>query len=101
MYKAAAIGHHDSIYGFASAGMDIIPVENEQECIDAFLKTLKDNYGVVFVTENFAETIHPLITQPLPAVMFIPSQEGSKGFAMTELHSMVEKAAGADLLRNS
>lgn len=98
MYKAAAIGSYDSIYGFASAGMEIIPVNSEQECIDAFSKTLRGDYGAVFITENFAAALSGLITQPLPAVMFIPSQEGSSGFGMNELHKMVEKAAGADIL---
>lgn len=98
MYKAAVIGGYDVIYGFASAGMEIIPVNSDAECIKAFEKTLKGDYGAVFVTENFADSINELITQPLPAVMFIPSNGGSTGYGMNELHRMVEKAAGADIL---
>lgn len=98
MYRAAAIGNYDSIYGFASAGIEVISAENEEECIEAFKKTQNRDYGVVFVTENYAPALNKLITEPIPAVMYIPSTEGEKGFAKQELHKLVEKAAGADLL---
>ena len=98
MYKAAVIGDYDSIYGFSSAGMDIIPVRSDAECAEAFAKILKGGYGVVFVTENYAPAIENLITQPIPAVMFIPSADGKSGYAADELHRMTEKAVGADIL---
>lgn len=98
MYRAAAIGSYDSIYGFASAGIKVIPADNEDECIEAFKKVLNRDYGVVFVTENYAPAINELITEPIPAVMYIPSVDGERGFAKQELHRLVEKAAGADLL---
>ena len=98
MYKAAVIGDYDSIYGFASAGMKIVPVSEEKECIRAFKHILNSDYGVVFVTENYADAIDELIEEPIPAVMYIPSQKGHKGCAMLRLHELVEKAAGADLL---
>lgn len=103
MYKAAAIGNYDSIYGFASVGMDIFPAENKTECINAVRQALSGDYGAVFITENYAGVVSELITGPLPAVMFIPSSENSgsdrsQSYAVRELHSMVEKAAGADIL---
>lgn len=98
MYRAAAIGSYDSIYGFASAGIKVIPAANEDECIEAFKKVLNRDYGVVFITENYAPAINELITEPIPAVMYIPAAGEEGGFAKQELHRLVEKAAGADLL---
>ena len=98
MYRAAVIGGYDIIYGFASAGMKIIPVANEEECVKAFKKAMNRDYGVLFITENYAPAVNELITAPIPAVMYIPSQDGGAGFAKQELHRLVEKAAGADLL---
>lgn len=99
MYKAAVIGNYDSIYGFASAGMNIVPVSSGKECANEFVKMLDKDYGVLFVTENYAEDVIDYITKPIPVVMFIPSQGTDSGYAKNELHKMVEKAAGADLLQ--
>lgn len=98
MYRAAVIGGYDSIYGFASVGMRIIPVANEEECVEAFRKACGGDYAVLFITENYAAAVNALITAPIPAVMYIPSQDGGSGFAKQELHRLMEKAAGADLL---
>lgn len=98
MYKAAVIGGYDSIYGYASAGMTIMPVSTAEECERTFRRLNGSQYGVVFVTEDYAPVVAPLIENPLPAVMYIPSQQGGGGYAARELHTMVEKAAGADLL---
>ena len=99
-YSAAAIGHFSSIYGFSSAGADIYAVNTPDEALDAFKKVLKGSYGVVFITETFSddENIRALMTSPLPAVLVIPDASGSLGKGVKELHEMVEKAAGADIL---
>ena len=97
MYKAAVIGDYDSIYGFACAGLDIISVSNDAECEEAFKKAASKNYAAVFVTENYAQIVIPLAANPIPALMLIPLHEG-ESYGEKELHSMVEKAAGADIL---
>ena len=100
MYKAAAIGYYDSIYGLEAAGIDIFAVNTEEECIKSFKKAVSGGYGVVFITERFADNsfVRAHMTSPVPAVLVIPDASGSTGYAMRELHGMVEKAAGADLL---
>ena len=100
MNKAAAIGCYDSIYGFQAAGIDIFAVNTEEECAESFKKAINGRYGIVFITEQFADNsfVRAHMTLPIPAVMVIPDASGSTGYAIKELHSMVEKAAGADLL---
>ncbi len=100
MNKAAAIGCYDSIYGFQAAGIDIYAVNTEEECAESFKKAIAGGYGVVFITEQFADNsfVRANMMSPIPAVMVIPETFGSTGYAIKELHSMVEKAAGADLL---
>ena len=99
-YSAAAIGPFGSIYGFSAAGADIYAADTPEQALDAFKKVLKGSYGVVFITETFSdnEEIRSLMTSPLPAVLVIPDASGSLGKGAKELHGMVEKAAGADIL---
>ena len=99
-YSAAAIGRLGSVYGFSAAGADIYAAENAQEAVSAFKTVLKGDYGVVFITEEYSDTpeIRSLMTSPLPAVLVIPDSSGSLGKGVEELHKMVEKAAGADIL---
>lgn len=99
--KACAIGMYDSVYGFGAVGADIMAVSTEQECIAALDKVYKSDYGVIFITDDFAplESVKKITSsQPIPAVLVIPSAKGNTGYAKTELHKMVEKAAGADIL---
>ena len=98
--SAAAIGPFGSIYGFSAAGADIYAADTPAQALDAFKKVLKGGYGVVFITETFSdnEEIRSLMTSPFPAVLVIPDASGSLGKGAKELHGMVEKAAGADIL---
>lgn len=102
MSRAAAIGRYDSIYGFRSVGMEIFPVCTAEACKKAVSKVTEFGYGLLLLTEEFAylPEIKELLQKPIPAVLVIPDAEGSKGLASNELHQMVEKAAGADLLGN-
>lgn len=100
MYRAAVIGDYDSIYGFKALGADIFAVRNEEECKAAVKKILSENFGAVFITEQYArlDSIRAMMNVPLPAFLTIPNVQGSSGYAEQQLHSMVEKAAGADVL---
>ena len=100
MYRAAAVGSYESIYGYAAAGMEIMPVGSAAECAETVKKAAASDFGVLFITEEYAyePEVREAIKTPVPAVLVIPGAEGSSGRARAELHEMVEKAAGADLL---
>ena len=80
MYKIAAMGDRDSIYGFAS----------------------EDGYAVIFITEALAELISPEIERfkdsPLPAIIPIPGVAGNTGLGMREVSGYVERAVGSDIV---
>jgi len=102
MSRAAAVGKYDSIYGFRSVGMEIFPVDTAEECAEAVKKVTEFGYGILFLTEEFAylPEVRELLGKTVPAVLVIPDATGSRHLAIQELHQMVEKAAGADLLGN-
>lgn len=102
--KIAVIGDKDSILAFKAIGVDCYPAKNYFEAQDT-LKMLAREYAVIFITEDIAVNIQDVLkrykTRPFPAVIPIPSAQGSTGFGMKGLSKDVEKAIGVDILFNS
>lgn len=102
--KIAVIGDKDSILAFKAIGVDVFSARNSFEAQDT-LKKLAREYAVVFITEDLAAEIPDILkrykTRPFPAVIPIPTAQGSTGFGMKALSKDVEKAIGADILFNT
>lgn len=105
MYKIAVIGDKDTVLAFKSLGVDIFPVLNEKEASFTITKLAKENYAVIFLTEQIAKEIPEKVAQyrneMLPAITLIPSNRGSFGIGIQEVKKSVEKAIGADILFRS
>ncbi len=57
MYKIAVIGDYDSIYGFATLGLEHLPC-GDREDAEKKLKQLADGkYGIIYITEAVAAQI--------------------------------------------
>lgn len=102
MYKIAAMGDKDSIYGFASLGINIFPVTDPVEGAHT-LRHLADNgYGVIYITEQLAEgmfeEIERYASKPLPAIVPVPGVRGNTGLGLNSVSKFVEKAVGSDIL---
>ena len=99
--KLAVIGDKDSVLAFKAVGAETFSPSGQFETND-LVKKLKDDYAVIFITEDLAEqisdTIDKLKTRAYPAVIPIPAGNGSNGFGMRGIRKDVEKAIGADIL---
>lgn len=105
MYKVAAIGDKDSIYGFASIGLEIVPCD-DSEAAKKEIRTMVDNgYGVIFITEKLAEQVESELDRyrelPLPAIIPIPGVDGNTGLGMRNVSKSVEQAVGSDILSDA
>lgn len=105
MYKIAAIGDKDSIYGFASLGITIFPEEEAQAAAKTIRNLAENGYAVIYITEQLAaqlemelERYHAL---PLPAIVPIPGIQGNNGMGLARLSKFVEQAVGSDILSGS
>ncbi len=87
---------------FMTLGIDVFPTMDDHEAGRAVLKAAKDGYQVVLITEQAAQNIGEIIgrfaEEPYPAIIPIPSNQGSMGIGMRMLRTNVEKALGADIL---
>ena len=102
MFKIAAFGDKNSIYGFASLGITIFPVESSIQAVKTIRSISENGYGVIFITENIASEIQNELSryndEALPAIIPIPGVFGNNGFGMEQVSSFVERAVGSDIV---
>ncbi len=99
--EVAIIGDKDSILLYKSIGFNVYPVTSEEQARDLF-KSLVMNYKVIFIVDTLQAQISDLTdrykTRSFPAVIPLPSCNGSNGLGMLGIKENVEKAVGADIL---
>ena len=113
-YKTAIVGSRDAVAGFSLLGVDTVPVESPAEAVEELLRLKKDtrtengrdinSYAIVFITEDLAGGISPddekkLAKGALPAIIPLPSHQGSTGYGLQRLKRIVERAVGSDILQ--
>ncbi len=100
--KMAVIGDKDSIFAFKAVGIGVFGASTEGEAKERLKELVKENYKVIFITEDLAEKLDGFLerykSSPYPAVIPIPRGGASAGFAMKSLKRDMEKAIGADIL---
>ena len=102
MYKIAAMGDRNSIYGFVSLGISIFPTDDSTQEIKTLRKISESGYAVIFITEALASQIQTEIErykdEPLPAIIPIPGISGNTGIGMKQVSQFVERAVGSDIV---
>jgi V/A-type H+-transporting ATPase subunit F len=102
MYKIGVIGDKDSILGFKAIGMSVFPVTTSNEAEEILDKLAREEYAVIYITEQFAKdivsTIDKYSDDRFPAIIPIPGNQGSLGIGMMGVKKNVERAVGADIL---
>ncbi|WP_160690689.1 V-type ATP synthase subunit F [Clostridium sp. C2-6-12] len=102
--KIGVVGDKDSVLAFKALGIDVFPVNHSDEARKTIDKLAMNDYAVIFVTEQVAqgieETIERYTKQMLPAVILIPSNQGSLNIGMQRINDNVEKAVGVNILGN-
>ena len=101
MYKLAAIGDKDSIYGFSSVGVGVYFAETPAEGA-ALLRQLAEDCAVIFIMEKLASQMEGELARykecVRPAVIPIPGVTGNTGLGLRNVSAFVEQAVGSDIL---
>ncbi|MDL2323751.1 V-type ATP synthase subunit F [Ruminococcaceae bacterium OttesenSCG-928-A16] len=102
MYKIAAIGDKDSIYGFASVGMDIYPVDDGSNAARQLRNLAEGGYAVIYITEalyaQLGQEVDRYRELPLPAIIPIPGAVGNTGVGIAQVKKSVVQAVGSDII---
>lgn len=101
MSNIAVIGDKDSVLGFKALGIEVYTPTNNEKTKKIIDQLTKDNYGVIFITEELVndvkETIAKYDEQFIPAIIPIPSNQGTLNIGMDRIDRNVEKAVGINL----
>ena len=102
MYKIAVLGDSDSVLGFRALGLEACPVSTPEEGREALHRMARENYAIIYMTEQLAARLSGDIARYkdalTPAIILIPGKEGSLGIGMANVKTAVERAVGADIL---
>jgi V/A-type H+-transporting ATPase subunit F len=102
MYKIAVIGDYDSIYGFATLGLDTFPVTDAAHGATLLKRLAGEDYAVVYITESLATELDDEILKyreaMKPAIIPIPGVSGNSGYGVDRVKKFVEQAVGSDIL---
>ena len=102
MYKIAVVGDYDSIYGFATLGLEICPAGNREEIRNTLRRLAEEDYGIIYITEALAAEVESDLEafqeRMLPAVIQIPGVSGNTGAGVQGVRRTVEQAVGSDIL---
>lgn len=102
MYKAAILGDRDSIYGFASLGLDIFPEDDPLSAARTLRRLAEGSYAVIFITEKLASQLEAEVARycdkVLPAIIPIPGVTGNTGLGQRAVKAFVERAVGSDIV---
>lgn len=101
-HKIGVIGNDNSVLIYRMLGFDVFHIMNSQEASNKVDELAKDEYGVIYITEQVAETIsdtiHKYDEEILPAIILIPDHTGSRGIGKRRVQENVEKAVGQNIL---
>lgn len=100
--KIGVVGDKDSVLAFKALGIDVFPVVEDSEAKKTIDTLARNDYAVIFVTEQVAQNIEETISRynkaVLPAIILIPSNQGSLNIGMQRISDNVEKAVGMNIL---
>ena len=101
-YRIAVLGDRDSVMGFRALGLEVCPVSTPEEGREALARLARENYAILYVTEQLAAQLPHEIDRYkdalTPAIILIPGKEGPLGIGMANVKTAVERAVGADIL---
>ena len=102
MYRVAALGDRDSIYGFAAVGFEIFPTDSRDEAIKLVRQLAESKYAVIYITEQLASSLEEELDayrdKQVPIIVPIPGLSGNTGIGMKNVSKSVERAVGSDII---
>ena len=103
-FRIAVIGDRESVMGFRALGLDVFPADadNVKEIFKKVVKAEEPAYAILYLTEELSVPIQAEIAalkdELTPAVILIPSRNGTLGLGMKALDTAVERAIGSNIL---
>lgn len=102
MANIGVVGDRDSVLLFKAVGLHVFFETEEEQASRTLRRLAREGYEVIFITEELyvkcSEAVSQFKAEAFPAIIPIPSNQGTQGLGMQEIKKNVEKAIGADIL---
>ena len=102
MYNIGVIGDRESILGFKAVGLKVFPVDDPETARKTLKSMAKANFAIIYITEQLyqylLDDIDEYTDSKLPAIVPIPSKDGTLGIGQASVKKSVERAVGAGIL---
>jgi V/A-type H+-transporting ATPase subunit F len=99
--RVAMIGDPVSLTAFGMFGVDTYPLGCLDEAHEVFDRVVRDDFAVVFVTEEvygkLDREIAQMASRPLPAITVIPSVTSARGVGGEKIETAIERALGTKM----
>ena len=97
MYKIAVMGDRDSTLGFKALGLEVCPVATPEEGRELLHRMAKENYAIIYMTEQLASQLSPyiLIVQLLFSGVLFPMEGASSTVSALMLSRWGMEALGS------
>lgn len=102
MSNIAFVGDMDFVRALGALGGGVFGISRKEELPSLFDKLLEDNYRVVFILENLAQTALSLIERykdRFASVVVIPDYRQDLGICNLGVKRAIVEAVGADMLK--
>lgn len=100
--RIGVIGDKGSVMIFKLVGFDVRYAENEAEARRHIDDMAKNEYGIIYLTEPLMEQMKDVTEHykmmSIPAIICIPTYQGTTGFGKKQLEEFTEKAVGQNIL---
>jgi len=100
--RIGVIGDKGSVMVFKLVGFDVRYAENEAQARRHVDDMAKSKYGIIYLTESLMEKMEDVVEHyrmmAVPAIICIPTYQGTTGFGKKQLEEFTEKAVGMNIL---
>jgi V/A-type H+-transporting ATPase subunit F len=101
--KIGVVGDFDTVTGFRLAGVkETYDVEEPEAAVEALKKLMKEDIGVIIITERLADQIRDeteelIEEKTLPIIVEIPDKKGPIEGKADPIMALIKKAVGVEI----
>lgn len=105
MSKIAIVGDLTTVIAFRGLGLKVVVTDDPEDARQKVFRLAEEGVDLILVTEPLIQGAPEIRArfqrEYVPAILPIPSAQGSSGYALRELRDMVRRAVGIDLLKDT
>ncbi len=101
--RIVAIGERDQVRAFRAVGVEVVPVANLDEAIQALRQHAVDDPATLVLlseplAQEMAEQLQEIRSRSRAMLLVIPSHRGTAHASLREMKALIERSIGVDMI---